>query len=190
MVARLHGRRSYRAAEFLQDAGARHSETLAMKMLPSQMLRIALAFAAAFIAGYIFAIVFATSANLINLREVGAQIGLGDALRTYLYDLTHMLPRFEITRYGTVMIIGLAIAFPVAALLRHAVLRGGFGPVAPWLYPLAGAVAIGTGLTIMFYQYEVTAVAGARGLGFWTQCVAGAIAGFVFQKVLVRRADA
>jgi hypothetical protein len=161
-----------------------------MQTLPSQMLRIALAFAAAFVAGYIFAIVFATSANLINLREVGAQIGVGDALHTYLYDLTHMLPRFEIARYGTVMIIGFAISFPVAALVRYAVLRGGFARVAPWLFPLAGAVAIGTGLTIMFYQYEVTAVAGARGLGFWAQCVAGAIAGFVFQKVLVRRADA
>lgn len=161
-----------------------------MKMLPSQMLRIALAFAAAFAAGYLVAIVFATSANLINLSEVGAQIGFGDALRTYLYDLAHMLPRFEIARYGTVMIIGFAIAFPVAALLRFAALRVGFGPVAPWLYPLAGAVAIGTGLTLMFYQYEVSAVAGARGFGFWAQCVAGAIAGFVFQKVLVRRTDA
>jgi hypothetical protein len=134
--------------------------------------------------------VFATSANLINLSDVGAQIGLGDALRTYLYDLTHMLPRFEIARYGTVMLIGFAIAFPVAALLRFAALRGGFGQVAPWLYPLAGAVAIGTGLTIMFYQYEVSAVAGARGLGFWAQCVAGGIAGFVFQKILVRGVDA
>jgi hypothetical protein len=169
---------------------ARAIRKLARMRSQPQMLRIALAFAAAFIAGYIVAIVFATSANLLNLSAIGARIGIGDALRTYLYDLTHMLPRFEITRYGTVMIMGFAIAFPVAALLRLAASRGGLPLVVPWLYPLAGAVAIGTGLTIMFYQYEVTAVAGARGLGFWAQCVAGAIAGFVFQKVLVRRADA
>lgn len=172
---------------------ARAIRKLALMQNRPRMLRIALllgAFAAAFVAGYIVAIVFATSANLLNLREVGAQIGFGDALRTYAYDLTHMLPRFEIARYGTVMLIGFAIAFPVAGLLGLAATRGGFGRVVPWLYPLAGAVAVGTGLTIMFYQYEVTAVAGARGLGFWAQCVAGAVAGFVFQKTLARRAHA
>jgi hypothetical protein len=41
----------------------------------------------------------------------------------------------------------------------------------------------------MFQQYEVTAVAGARGYGFWAQCLAGAIAGFVFQRALLRSAS-
>lgn len=142
------------------------------------------------LAGYVIAIVFATTANLINLAEVGARFGIGDVVRTYLFDLWGMTPRFtELARYGNVLLIGFAIAFPVAALLRALVLRvGNVGlRIALLLFPLAGAVALGTGLTIMFQQYEVTAVAGARGYGFWAQCAAGAIAGLVFQRVLDRR---
>jgi hypothetical protein len=162
-----------------------------MNSVSSRLARIAFAYLLAALAGYVVAIVFATTANLLNLRAVGAEIGVGDALRTYAFDLWGMTPRFEITRYGTVMLIGFAIAFPVAALLRHVALRAKplFVGVAPYLYPLAGAVAIGTGLTIMYMQYEVTAVAGARGAGFWAQCLAGALAGFVFQRLLPRRGE-
>src|SRR5688572_13712544 len=159
-------------------------------MISSRRLpRILFAYLLAGLTGYVVAIVFATSANLLNLRAVGAEIGVGDALRTYLFDLWGMTPRFELQRYGTVMLIGFAIAFPVAALLRGFAL--GANPavarVAPYLYPLAGATAIGTGLAIMYMKYELTAVAGARGAGFWAQCLAGALAGFVFQRLLPRR---
>lgn len=157
--------------------------------MPRLLGRGIVAYLAAAVAGYVIAIVFATSANLINLAGIGARIGIGDALRTYLFDLWGMTPRFiELARYGNVLLIGFAIAFPVAALVRAVVLRAGAAGqrIAPYLFPLAGAVALGTGLTIMFQQYEVTAVAGARGYGFWAQCVAGAIAGFVFQRVLLR----
>jgi hypothetical protein len=160
--------------------------------LASWLSRGLLAYLAAAAAGYVVAIVFATSANLINLAGIGASIGIGDALRTYLFDLWGMTPRFtELARYGNVLLIGFAIAFPVAALVRLAALRAGSAGqrIAPFLFPLAGAVALGTGLSIMFQQYEVTAVAGARGYGFWAQCVAGAIAGFVFQRVLLRRSS-
>jgi hypothetical protein len=159
-------------------------------MISSRRLpRILFAYLLAGLTGYVVAIVFATSANLLNLRAVGAEIGVGDALRTYLFDLWGMTPRFEITRYGTVMLIGFAIAFPVAALLRQLALRAGpaMARAAPYLYPLAGATAIGTGLKIMYLQYEVTAVAGARGAGFWAPCLAGALAGLVFQRLLARR---
>ncbi len=157
--------------------------------LPQLLVRGLIAYLAAAVAGYVIAIAFATSANLINLAEVGARIGIGDALRTYLFDLWGMTPRFtELARYGNVLLIGFAIAFPVAALVRFAALRAGPAGlrIAPFLFPLAGAVALGTGLTIMFQQYEVTAVAGARGNGFWAQCAAGAIAGYVFQQVLYK----
>jgi hypothetical protein len=155
----------------------------------SLALRALLAYLAAGMAGYVVAILFATSANLINLAQIGARFSAGDAIRTYLFDLWGMTPRFELARYGNVLLIGFAIAFPVAALIRRGVARGpaGLKRVIPWLYPLAGAVSVGTGLTIMFQQYEVTAVAGARGLGFWAQCVAGALAGWVFQLMLTRR---
>jgi hypothetical protein len=186
----IGGFRRHRAnpADFLQDDVAPQKQN--RPMTTRQIIyRAALAYFAAAIVGYIVAISLATSANLINLARIGAQIGFADALRTYAFDLWGMTPRFELARYGNVMLIGFAIAFPVAALLRALVMRGKatVQRLAPLLYPLAGAVAIGTGLTIMFQQYEVTAVAGARGLGFWAQCVAGAIAGCVFQLVLTRR---
>jgi hypothetical protein len=149
--------------------------------------RALLAYLAAFVACYVLAIGFATTANLSNLAGIGVKFGLGDIVRTYLFDLWGMTPRWELARYGNVMLIAFAIAFPVAELLRFAAIRAGtLARIAPLLYPLAGAAAIGTGLTIMFNQYEVTAVAGARGLGFWAQCLAGGIAGFVFERILAR----
>jgi hypothetical protein len=153
---------------------------------PKLLARALLAYLAAFAACYLLAISFATAANLVNLAAIGARLSAGDVVRTWLFDLWGMTPRWELARYGNVMLIAFALAFPVAALLRAGVVRSGLRPVAPLLYPLAGAVAIGTGLTIMFNQYEVTAVAGARGLGFWAQCLAGGIAGFVFERVFAR----
>jgi hypothetical protein len=155
---------------------------------PKLLPRALLAYLAAFVACYLLAISFATAANLINLAAIGAELSAADVVRTWLFDLWGMTPRWELARYGNVMLIAFAIAFPVAALLRAGVARigGGTRLATPLLYPLAGAVAIGTGLTIMFNQYEVTAVAGARGLGFWAQCLAGGIAGFVFERVLAR----
>jgi hypothetical protein len=155
---------------------------------PSTIFRAVQAYLAAAASGYLAAILFATSANLVNLAQIGADIGFSDALRTYLFDLWGMTPRFELARYGNVMLIGFAIAFPVAALLRWAVSRAAnLRGIVPLLYPLAGAVALGTGLSIMFQKYEVSAVAGARGVGFWAQCVAGGMAGWVFQRVIARR---
>jgi hypothetical protein len=177
------------AADFLQDVRGMRIENSRVTTLYPRASRAVLAYLAAAVAGYVVAILFATTANLINLADVGARIGFADAVRTLLFDLWGMTPRFELARYGNVMLIGFAIAFPVAALLRVLARRAGppLAHVVPLLYPLAGAVAVGTGLTIMFQQYEVTAVAGARGLGFFAQCAAGAVAGLVFQLVLARR---
>jgi hypothetical protein len=172
-------------AEFIQDVFPPSGKTDRVTL--QTVRRALLAYLAAFVACYVLAIGFATTANLLNLAGIGARFGLGDIVRTYLFDLRGMTPRWELARYGNVMLMAFAIAFPVAALLRFGALRAGnLGRVAPLLYPLAGAVAIGTGLTIMFNQYEVTAVAGARGLGFWAQCLAGGIAGFVFERVAAR----
>lgn len=158
-----------------------------MHPVGSRVVRTAIGFLLAAFAGYVIAIVFATSANLMRLSDIGADISFADAWRTYVFDLIGMAPTpFEITRYGTVIFIGLAIAFPVAALLRslasrtHPALRG----IVPFLFPAAGATAIGVSLVLMYQQYEVSAVAGGRGLGFLAQCSAGAIAGYVFQLLL------
>ena len=71
----------------------------AMNVALKSVSRGLLAYLAAAFAGYVCAIVFATSANLINLADIGASIGIGDALRTYVFDLWGMTPRFtELTR--------------------------------------------------------------------------------------------
>lgn len=119
--------------------------------------RIALAFLLAAVAGYVCAIVFATTANLLRLSEIGARIPMADALRTYLFDLRGMAPTWEITRYGTVILIGLAIAFPVAALIRRFTRATSLRAITPLLFPAAGATAIGTALILMYQQYEVSA---------------------------------
>ena len=49
--------------------------------------RAALAYLAAALTGYLCAITFATGANLINLAWIGADIGIGDVLRTWVFDL-------------------------------------------------------------------------------------------------------
>jgi hypothetical protein len=174
------------AAEFLQDGIGAAVKTCPVTM--QNLGRAALAYSAAFLVCYVLAISFATAANLVNLAAIGAELTAGDVMRTWLFDLWGMTPRWELARYGNVMLIAFAIAFPVAALIRAGVLRLGdrMHRVAALLYPLAGAVAIATGLTIMFNRYNVSAVAGARGLGFWAQCLAGGIAGFVFERVFAR----
>ena len=158
-----------------------------MHPVGSKIVRILVGFLLAASAGYVIAIVFATTANLMRLSGIGAEISFADAWRTYVFDLFGMAPTpFEITRYGTVIFIGLAIAFPVAALLRAFASRARptLQRIVPYLFPAAGATAIGVSLVLMYQRYEVSAVAGGRGFGFLAQCVAGALAGYLFQLLL------
>ncbi len=153
------------------------------------VVRALVAFVVAASVGYIAASVFFTSANLIRLSAVGAEIGLNDVLRTMFLDARGMAPSFVWTQYGSLIFIGFAIALPVAALLRRLTLRASprIQRVAPILYPLAGATAIGMILLLSYQQYEVFAFAGARGvLGCIAQCVAGAIGGYLFSLLFTR----
>lgn len=154
-------------------------------MQASRRVRVALAFLVAGIVGYLLASVLFTTVNLIRLSEVGAQISFMDAVRTAWFDVRGLAPSLVWTQYGSLIFIGLAIAFPVAALLRNWALRAKtVAPIAPYLYPLAGATAIAMILVLSFQQYEVYAFAGARGwMGNLAQCFAGACAGYLFQAL-------
>lgn len=151
-----------------------------------QIPRILGAYVLAASGGYLLAVLFFTTANLIRLSAVGAEISAADAIRTLLFDMRGLAPTiFDWTRYGSVIFIGLAIAFPVAAWLRWGYLRMSSAPrrLAPFLLPLGGATAIAVALVAMYPKYEVVPIVGARGpLGFSAQCLAGAFAGFVFQR--------
>jgi hypothetical protein len=157
-----------------------------------QVLRTIFAFILAVGVGYVVATLLFTSANLIRLSAVGADIAMSDAWRTLIFDLGGMMPSpASWTNYGSLMFIGFAIAFAVAALLRLAVLRSpAWQRVVPILFPLAGAIAIGVILLISYSKYEVFMLAGARGAwGATAQCLTGALAGYLFQVSLAKREE-
>ncbi len=155
-----------------------------------RLFRVTLAYLLAAAAGYAVASIFFTSANLIRLSAVGAEISFADALRTFLFDMRGMAPSMVWTQYGSLIFIGFAIAFPVAAYLRRVVLRstGPIRKIAPYLFPIAGATAIAVILLTSYPKYEVFMFAGARGtFGSLAQCLAGALAGYVFHLTLNKR---
>src|SRR5690606_30565877 len=102
----------------------------------NKVVRALVAFVVAAIIGYVVATLFSTAANLIRLSAVGAQISFGDAVRTFFFDLRRMAPALDWTKYGSLIIISFAIAFPVAAVLKRLTLRaeGGIRRIAPILY--------------------------------------------------------
>jgi hypothetical protein len=152
-------------------------------MQARRLVRIAFAFVVAGFAGYLLASLLFTTVNLIRLGEVGAQISFADAVRTAWFDVRGLAPSLVWTQYGSLIFVGLAIAFPIAAVLRYWALRAkAVSSIAPYLYPLAGATAIAMILVLSFQEYEVYAFAGARGwLGNLAQCFAGGCAGYLFQ---------
>jgi hypothetical protein len=151
-------------------------------MVRRRSVHIALSFLLAAAIGYVVATLFFTTANLIRLGAVGAEISFADAVRTFWFDVRGMAPSLVWTQYGSLIFIGFAIALPVAALLEWLALRSqGMRRIWPILYPLAGAIAIAVILLASYPKYEVYAFAGARGtLGSLAQCAAGAIAGYLF----------
>jgi len=147
----------------------------------NRLIRVVSAFFASACVGYLLASILFTSANLIRLSEVGADISFNDALRTVWFDLRGLAPSLLWNQYGSLIFIALAIAFPVGALLRSFAIRANVPAIAPFLYPLAGATAMIVILVLSYQKYEVYAFAGARGwLGNFAQCFAGACAGYLF----------
>ena len=155
-----------------------------------RVVRVVVSFVIAAAVGYVVASLFSTTANLIRLSAVGAEISFADAVRTYWFDVRGMAPSVVLTQYGSLVFIGLAIAFSVAAVLRWLALRSSSAiRIAPILYPLAGATAIAVILIASYPKYEVHMLAGSRGaLASAAHCLAGAIAGYLFY-VFVRRTE-
>ncbi len=160
-----------------------------MTRKPFYTARTLVAFVVAASVAYICATLFYTTNNLMRLSAVGAEISMADALRTFLFDVRGMAPSLVWTQFGSVIVIGLAIAFSVAAVLRMLASRSDrTRNIAPILYPLAGATAMAVMLATSYPKYEVFAFPGTRGaLGILAQCIAGAIGGYLFHLVLARQ---
>ena len=106
-----------------------------------------------------------------GLIDLGVDIPTNLALETALRDFTGLLlPLLAVFGFA------LLVAFCLAHLLKPRVPR-----LAPVAWPLAGGFAIAVVLMAMHAQFQMTPLAGARGLdGFVLFCLAGAIGGFVF----------
>jgi hypothetical protein len=135
--------------------------------------------------GYALAVASITAHNLVRLMQVGAHISAADALSTFVFDFKGLSPTFgTITKYGSILFLGFAIAFATAHVLYFFLApRLRSARLARGLFPLAGATGMAVGLAILNAQYDVSMIAGTRGItGLGMQYVAGAIAGWVFVR--------
>ncbi len=140
--------------------------------------RIFLGFIAAILTAYLIG-------TILNAQFVIAAhnvpVSLADRWNMTAFDVSNML------LYLMVIGIGFLIAFLIAAVLKR------FLPMlAAIAYPLAGAVAIGAALGLMYIQFQTVPISGARsGFGFFAQMLAGAVGGWVFGQIIARnRPDA
>ena len=106
-----------------------------------------------------------------GLIDLGVDIPTNLALETALRDFTGLLlPLLAVFGFA------LLVAFGAASWLKPRVPL-----LAPIAWPLAGAFAIAAVLMAMHAQFQMTPLAGARGLdGFILFCLAGAMGGLVF----------
>lgn len=106
-----------------------------------------------------------------GITSLGVEIPPDVAVQTGLADLAGLaLPVFLV--FGVALALGFAMA---------AVLKPRLPLLEPIAWPLAGSLAVATALLLMRFQFEMTPLAGARGLdGLLLLCGAGAMGGLVF----------
>ena len=142
-----------------------------------KILRIGLAYVLATLVTYLLAACFYTQQILSSQAQIGVVYTPDQTIGTYLDNIVGLAPA-----YGLILAIGLAIAFPIAALLKR-ILK----PLARIAYPLAGAVAVYTAIYLIenvMATGGATAFYGARdAVGLALQCLAGCVGGIVFAFV-------
>ncbi|MFQ3235550.1 MAG: hypothetical protein ACI9C4_001109 [Paraglaciecola sp.] len=111
---------------------------------------------------------------LFELAKVGVEIDMASRISMSLDDLLGLRQS-----YGPVIALSLLLAFAVMGTIRK------YRPhTSPWVYPLAGALAMLVMLLSMEPIMNVTLIAGARtAFGILAQCAAGFAGGWVFMKL-------
>ena len=134
-----------------------------------------MAFVAAVLVAYVLAVLMYTQLNLSNVVEMGLTVTMADRLSAAFHDLWSM----------NLLLALIAVGFAIAFLVTHLVLR-----VLPQLrylgYILAGGLAI---FMLDFSLYKVMGdmhvLAVTRTMiGTLAMCVAGAVGGYVFVRLL------
>ena len=145
-------------------------------------MKVVIAFVVAVVVAYVLAVLMYTQLNLANVVEMGLVVTLADRTAAAVHDLTGMVPL-----YVPIIAVAFLIAFGVARLVLIWV------PQLRTLgYVLAGFVAIytvdfalGALLTSGTHPLAVTRTT----VGLLSQCVAGAIGGYVFVRLLPAPAE-
>jgi hypothetical protein len=140
-----------------------------------------IAFVAAVLAAYILAVLMYTQLNLANVVEMGLTVTMADRVSAALHDLWSM----------NLLLVLLVVAFAIAFAVTHFVLR-----LLPQLrfigYILAGALAIYVldySLFKVMGDMHVLAVTRTT-VGTLAMCLAGAVGGYVFVRLLPPPANA
>lgn len=140
------------------------------------ILRLILAFLAAVVVTSALAAVASTQFVLAELARLGVEIGIGDRLAMTGQDAIGMG-----TTYLPVVGVGFLLAFGIAALVIRYLLP-------QWSvlgYTLAGFTAILVIILTMIAVFGLVPIAGARSMaGILSQCLAGAVGGYLFARVL------
>ena len=113
-----------------------------------------------------------------GLTALGVKIPLLARIVTILRDFMGLL-----LPLGAVMLLALAIAFPIAAFLKPRA-----GVLGRFAYPLAGWAGVALAIFLMKLAYGFSPLAGARtGAGFLTMSLAGFAGGLLFAWMARRR---
>jgi hypothetical protein len=134
-------------------------------------LRLCSHFLIATIFAFVLASLFHSQFVMAELTSVGVNISFNDRLSMSLDDLIGLY-----STYGVVIAISLLLGFAVAALLMKR-----FTIPSSILYVTAGGCGIAAALLTMHPILNITFIAGAQStLGFISQCVAGAMGGWLY----------
>ncbi|MCC5885542.1 MAG: hypothetical protein JJT88_03820 [Gammaproteobacteria bacterium] len=140
------------------------------------ILRFILAFLAAVLVSAALAAAASTQFVLAELARLGVEISFADRLSMTAHDVIGMG-----RLYLPVIGVGFLLAFGVAALVIRYLLPG-------WSvlgYSLAGFTAILAIILIMIVAFGLVPIAGARSIpGMLSQCLSGAVGGYLFARML------
>ena len=119
--------------------------------------------------------VIANSQFVMNAH--GVPISLAERVNMTAFDVSNMWP------YFVVILIALLLGFLIATVVKRLLPL-----LSRYAFPIAGAVAIGATLGLMYLQFQTIPISGARsGLGFASQVLAGGIGGWVFSRILQKQ---
>ncbi|MFU2509164.1 hypothetical protein [Pseudoalteromonas sp. ASV78] len=134
------------------------------------LTRLLPSFLASWLLTFTLASLFHSQYVVNQLVNVGIEISFSDRVNLTLDDWLGLLPT-----YGAIIAVALALAFLVTGLLYRKHPKYGIQ-----LFVIAGVTAFAIALVAIESIMNITIIAGARGWGFYTQLIAGAVGGYVF----------